>query len=79
MFPWFRWDAPLFFARAELFHERVLTNWRPPPGAVQWCVMAAEPPPSVDRGRHRGGAGWYFARSGRRAALCRVDRPRGRL
>jgi len=43
----FRWDAPLFFANAELFKERVLeaaANSR----SVHWLVVAAEPVTSVD-------------------------------
>jgi high affinity sulfate transporter 1 len=44
----FRWDAPLFFANAEFFKERVLdaVNKSPPP--VRWVVVAAEPVTSVD-------------------------------
>jgi len=34
MFPWFRWDAPLFFANAEMFRERVLDALAAAPGAV---------------------------------------------
>jgi MFS superfamily sulfate permease-like transporter len=46
----FRWDAPLFFANAELFKERVLdaaetAKSRAP---VHWLVVAAEPVTSVD-------------------------------
>jgi high affinity sulfate transporter 1 len=46
----FRWDAPLFFANAELFKERVLdaaetAKSRAP---VRWLVVAAEPVTSVD-------------------------------
>ncbi|RPI47484.1 MAG: sulfate permease, partial [Betaproteobacteria bacterium] len=44
----FRWDAPLFFANAELFHERVLKAVADAPGPVRWVVVAAEPVTSVD-------------------------------
>jgi high affinity sulfate transporter 1 len=44
----FRWDAPLFFANAELFHERVMQAVADAPTPVQWIVVAAEPVTSVD-------------------------------
>ena len=44
----FRWDAPLFFANAELFHERVLNAVASSPAPVRWVVVAAEPVTSVD-------------------------------
>jgi hypothetical protein len=44
----FRWDAPLFFANAELFKERVLDAAAQPPAPVRWLVVAAEPVTSVD-------------------------------
>jgi MFS superfamily sulfate permease-like transporter len=44
----FRWDAPLFFANAELFHERVLDAVATSPTPVRWIVVAAEPVTSVD-------------------------------
>jgi high affinity sulfate transporter 1 len=44
----FRWDAPLFFANAELFHERVMDAVAQSPTAVQWFVVAAEPVTSID-------------------------------
>jgi high affinity sulfate transporter 1 len=44
----FRWDAPLFFANAELFKERVLAVVAASPGAVRRVVVAAEPVTSVD-------------------------------
>jgi high affinity sulfate transporter 1 len=44
----FRWDAPLFFANAELFHERVLDAVASPPTPVRWLVVAAEPVTSID-------------------------------
>ena len=44
----FRWDAPLFFANAELFQERVLEAADKSPSPVRWLVVAAEPVTSVD-------------------------------
>ena len=44
----FRWDAPLFFANAELFQERVLDAVATSPTPVRWLVIAAEPVTSVD-------------------------------
>lgn len=44
----FRWDAPLFFANAELFHERVLDAIANSPTPARWLVVAAEPVTSVD-------------------------------
>jgi high affinity sulfate transporter 1 len=44
----FRWDAPLFFANAELFHDRVLDAVARSPTPVRWLVVAAEPVTSVD-------------------------------
>jgi MFS superfamily sulfate permease-like transporter len=43
-----RWDAPLFFANAELFHDRVLDAVAAAPTPVHWLVVAAEPVTSVD-------------------------------
>jgi high affinity sulfate transporter 1 len=44
----FRWDAPLFFANAELFNQCVLEAVKRSPAPVQWVVVAAEPVTSVD-------------------------------
>ena len=44
----FRWDAPLFFANAELFNDRVLDAVAASPTPVRWLVVAAEPVTSVD-------------------------------
>ena len=44
----FRWDAPLFFANAELFRERVLDAVAGSPTPVRWLVVGAEPITSVD-------------------------------
>ena len=44
----FRWDAPLFFANAELFKERVLDLAAAAAAPVRWFVVAAEPITSVD-------------------------------
>ena len=35
----FRWDAPLFFANAELFRERVLDAVAASPTPVRWLVV----------------------------------------
>src|SRR5215510_201153 len=43
-----RWDAPLFFANAELFRDRVLEAVASSPTPVRWLVVAAEPVTSVD-------------------------------
>jgi len=44
----FRWDAPLFFANAELFQERVLTAVADSPTPVKRVIVAAEPVTSID-------------------------------
>ncbi len=44
----FRWDAPLFFANAELFSERVRAAVASSPTPVRTVVVAAEPVTSVD-------------------------------
>jgi MFS superfamily sulfate permease-like transporter len=44
----FRWDAPLFFANAELFAERALDVVAQSPTPAKWLVVAAEPVTSVD-------------------------------
>jgi MFS superfamily sulfate permease-like transporter len=44
----FRWDAPLFFANAELFRDRALDAVADSPTPVRWLVVAAEPVTSVD-------------------------------
>jgi high affinity sulfate transporter 1 len=44
----FRWDAPLFFANAELFHQRILDAVANSATPVRWLVVAAEPVTSVD-------------------------------
>lgn len=44
----FRWDAPLFFANAELFHERVLRAIKHSPSPVRRIIVCAEPVTSVD-------------------------------
>ena len=44
----FRWDAPLFFANAELFKERALDAVAKSPTPVRWLVVAAEPVTGVD-------------------------------
>jgi high affinity sulfate transporter 1 len=44
----FRWDAPLFFANAELFHQRALEAVADSPTPVRQFVVCAEPVTSVD-------------------------------
>ena len=43
-----RWDAPLFFANAELFHNRTRDAVANAPSPVHWLMIAAEPVTSVD-------------------------------
>jgi len=44
----FRWDAPLFFANAELFNEQVLGAVAESPTPVRRIVITAEPVTSID-------------------------------
>jgi high affinity sulfate transporter 1 len=44
----FRWDAPLFFANAELFHQSVLEAVAASPTPVRRVIVAAEPVTSID-------------------------------
>jgi high affinity sulfate transporter 1 len=44
----FRWDAPLFFANAELFHESVLMAVAQSPTPVRRIIVSAEPVTSID-------------------------------
>jgi len=44
----FRWDAPLFFANAELFHQSVLNAVAQSPTKVHRVVVTAEPVTSID-------------------------------
>ena len=44
----FRWDAPLFFANAELFHQRLREAVAQSPTQVRRIVVAAEPVTSID-------------------------------
>jgi len=44
----FRWDAPLFFANAELFQQRVLDAFAASPTKVRRIVVTAEPVTSID-------------------------------
>lgn len=44
----FRWDAPLFFANAELFTSRVISLTSEASAPVRWLVVAAEPVTSID-------------------------------
>jgi len=44
----FRWDAPLFFANAELFHQCLLEAVAESPTPVQRIIVTAEPVTSID-------------------------------
>ena len=44
----FRWDAPLFFANSELFHQCVLEAVAQSPTTVRRLLVAAEPVTSID-------------------------------
>jgi high affinity sulfate transporter 1 len=44
----FRWDAPLFFANAGLFRERVRALVIAPEPRVRWIVIASEPITDID-------------------------------
>ncbi|CAB3684271.1 SulP family inorganic anion transporter [Paraburkholderia rhynchosiae] len=43
-----RWDAPLFFANAQIFRERVRRAIDDAPDATRWIVIAAEPVTDID-------------------------------
>ncbi len=44
----FRWDAPLFFANAEIFRHRVREAIERSPTPTRWVVVAAEPVTDID-------------------------------
>jgi len=44
----FRWSAPLFFANAELFHQRVLEAIAQSPTPVRRIIITAEPVTDID-------------------------------
>jgi len=44
----FRWDAPLFFANAELFREQILGAVSAAPTPTRWVVVAADAITDVD-------------------------------
>ncbi len=44
----YRWDAPLFFANAARFRERVMRNVRRAEPDATWVVVAAEPITDID-------------------------------
>ncbi|WP_420907126.1 SulP family inorganic anion transporter [Trinickia caryophylli] len=44
----FRWDAPLFFANAEIFHDRVMQVVKDAPTPTREIVIAAEPVTDID-------------------------------
>ena len=71
----FRWDAPLFFANAELFQDRVLQAVAASPTPARRVVIAAEPVTSVDVtcGRRAGRTGRQVGGGRHRAVLCRAQ------
>ncbi len=74
----FRWDAPLFFANAELFHDRVLDAVATSPTPVQLdggCGRAGHQR-RHHLGRHAGGTGRDLA-GGRHRAVLRRDEGSG--
>ena len=44
----FRWDAPLFFANAEVFADRLRSAIASSPTPARWAVVAAEPITDLD-------------------------------
>lgn len=44
----FRWDAPLFFANADIFREHVLQAIAEAPTPTKWIVVTAEPVTDID-------------------------------
>jgi high affinity sulfate transporter 1 len=44
----FRWDAPLFFANAELFHQRLLEAVAGSPQPMRRIIVTAEPVTGID-------------------------------
>jgi high affinity sulfate transporter 1 len=44
----FRWDAPLFFANAEIFSAHIKQAIQESPTPVRWVIVAAEPITDVD-------------------------------
>jgi high affinity sulfate transporter 1 len=44
----FRWDAPLFFANAEVFRQQIEAAIAAAPTPTRWVVVAAEPVTDVD-------------------------------
>ncbi|MFN8499623.1 MAG: SulP family inorganic anion transporter [Anaerolineae bacterium] len=44
----FRWDAPLFFANADIFYEHALRAVAEAPTPTRWLVIAAEPVTDID-------------------------------
>ncbi|GBO56807.1 sulfate transporter [Pseudanabaena sp. lw0831] len=44
----FRWDAPLFFANAEIFCDQVMNAVGTAPTVTRWVLVAAEPVTDID-------------------------------
>ena len=72
----FRWDAPLFFANAEFFKERVLDAVAKSPTPVRWLVVSGGACHQRGRLRRRYSRriGQGVARAGYRVVLCRTER-----
>jgi MFS superfamily sulfate permease-like transporter len=44
----YRFDAPLFFANADVFRDRVRERIQAAPSPVRWVIVAAEPITDID-------------------------------
>jgi high affinity sulfate transporter 1 len=44
----YRFDAPLFFANADVFRDRIRDRIAAAPGPIRWVVVAAEPITDID-------------------------------
>ncbi|MEX1173650.1 MAG: SulP family inorganic anion transporter [Chloroflexota bacterium] len=44
----YRFDAPLFFANADVFRDRIRDRLEASPGTIRWVVVAAEPITDID-------------------------------
>ena len=73
----FRWDAPLFFANAEVFREHVLQAIADAPTPTKWVVVAAEPVTDIDitAAEALSALDDDLAESRHRAVFCRDERP----
>src|SRR3954454_2892933 len=75
----YRWDAPLFFANAQAFHEHVLSVVDALEHTPRWFVVAAEPITDVDTRPPRCSASSSpTSRGGGRSSTSRSSRVRPR-